>query len=256
MMKQKEFDWLVENSTAVLTFANETTEHTWRVRLCAGRMLARLDSDNADSDYIDEFPYDIEYADMAKVDELYWDIICDIISVLGDAMYRDELSRYGFLSEYADKDDEGLAELLSYFGVSWPEFLADIFYMFGVHTESRNLLDDGIDDDGVWTYDEVDRVFEAVPYADVLIDYGEGVASYWQVAYAENGLFYRSFGLFDDGDDVDRQCLQWGVLDDDDELSLECLRDGICADIEGYECSLNYDTALFELLDIDIEEGD
>lgn len=254
MMEQKRFDWLVENTSAVLAFANDETEHKWRVRLCDGRVLARLDCDDFDKDMIEAIGFDVEHADMDAVDGLYWKIISDVVAVLGNAMYRRELSKYGFLCESADQRDEALLELLSFFGVSWSEFVGDVFYAFGLYVDVLNeadYLDSDDDDDRA---EIIDAVFESESYADILINYGSGAASYWQVAIFDGDVYYRAFLMIDDGDEASSICDQYGSFDEHDAVALECLRDAIAADIEGIECTIDYDPALFDLLDIEVVE--
>ena len=139
-MKRKTFDRIIDATNAILAFDNDQTEHVWRVALHDGWMLARLDECDYDAEKIVMSYYQIPFESILDCERLYDEIVRDVVICFGDAMYAGKLADYGLFAEVARNDDEGFAELLSYFGKIWSEFVQDVFSVFGSYVEMCELI--------------------------------------------------------------------------------------------------------------------
>ena len=259
-MKRKTFDRIIDATNAILAFDNDQTEHVWRVALHDGWMLVRLDECDYDTEKIVMSYYQIPFESILDCERLYDEIVRDVVICFGDAMYAGKLADYGLFAEVARSDDEGFAELLSYFGKIWSEFVQDVFFVFGSYVEMCELIDEStpvesVPADRMADYHLVDKVFMHLNCAEAFIDYGADVSRYWQVTCAHDEIWYRSYFIImtDDGL-IDAHCDDWGHFAIDDAVAMDALADAVAADIDGKACIIDYDECLFDLLGLEIEE--
>ena len=259
-MKRKTFDRIIDTTNAILAFDNDQTEHVWRVALHDGWMLVRLDECDYGAEIIVMSYYQIPYESILDCERLYDEIVRDVVICFGDAMYAGKLADYGLFAEVARSDDEGFAELLSYFGKIWSEFVQDVFFVFGSYVEMCELIDEptpveSIPADRMADYHLVDKVFMHLNCAEAFVDYGADVSRYWQVTYAHDEIWYRSyFVIMTDDGLIDAHCDDWGHFAIDDAVAMDALADAVATDIEGKACIIDYDECLFDLLGLEIEE--
>ena len=259
-MKQKTFDRIIDKTSAVLAFDNHDADHTWRVALHEGKMLVRKEVDEFGSDFIELTDYEIDFADVFAVEKMYYEIVDDVVLCFGEAMYEHTLAEYEFLANVAAKDDDGFSELLSYFGVNWAEFVADVFHVYTNYIESmwfedlaRDLEDEHVCD--MEDYHLVDKVLSRLNFCDAMVCYGDELGIYWQVTCAHGEFWYRKYEIWDLGDDDHCvNCADWGHFSEDDEEAMAALADAIAVAIDGQECVVDYDPVLFDVLGIEIEE--
>ena len=256
-MKQSRINQLIEESGLQgFDFANDDCEVNWIVALHDDKMLARRTVTTDDDSYFECIA--VPYAPLEETESLYEEIIADFVETCFDVMAAGAGADIGLFRDYAGANDPDLAQLLSFFGRDYADFLADVFFWYSVYVETEALLED-CDDDGDQPsyYTEEERLAQKVIWhladEELTIELSDG-AYYWEFAKANGRIWFHRVEVEEDGDYV---CMMpsFGSVDPNDECAFSALRDAVIADfgdedLEYYEV----DDGVFELLDFDLED--
>ena len=236
-MKQKTIKRLVDASGVLgFDFDNDDVMICWRVTPAEGRMLAICTIETEDGVW-EEF-FAIPYEDCAACDDLYLDIVQDFVDCYANDLYFGSAGSLALFSDVASKDDDGLIELLSFFGKTYDEFLLDVFFWFSCWLETTILLDE--DDDDVDAlddeYDEEARATEHLVKSvlrhlgdDMLyVETSETEGVFWEFAHARGEIWYRRMDLeLDEENAMIWYSEEFGHFPAEDPDALDALRDAV-----------------------------
>ena len=148
-------------------------------------------------------------------------------------------------SDIASKGDDGLLELLSFFGKTYDEFLLDVFYWYGVWVEAKVLEGDSdCEECAVADSDESDyihlvkSVLRHLCEDTLCIEYDSELCTLWEFAVANGGVWYRRYDT-EMVDDITFYHEEFGCVMQDDPDGMAALRDAVltcfCEDSWYYE---------------------
>ncbi len=257
-MKQKRINQLIEDSGLQgFDFANDSAEVNWVVVLHGDKMLARRTLTTDDGDSIECFA--VPYAYMDETDELYENIIVDFVETCYGVMANGSSEDLGLFRDYAGANDYDLAELLSFFGRDYADFLNDIFFWYSVYQETNALLTDYEDRAGeqISMFSEEERIAQKVIWhladMDLTVETDDG-AIYWEFAVARGRIWFHRVDIEVDDDFF---CVDpsFGSIDPEDECAFDALRDAVVADCnDESKLSVEMDEEVLELLDLGLED--
>ncbi len=254
-MKQKRIEYLI-NQSGVLGFDFENAQLcvSWDVTPGAGKMLARR---TAEDNYnaVDKLYVAIPYADLGAIDDLYDDIVIDFVETNLSELRRGTAVEMSLFDDIASPHDEGLLEMLSFFGRTYGEFMCDVFYWFSVAEEVDYMIE------------AAEPVFEPYNSAEdhlvrkVLDHLGEhwlyvsydasGAGAYWIFAKANGQIWFstQNVDCFDFGYYMTEPI--YGHVDVANEDAMSVLRDAVLTDFMHDEWELEESEGALALLGID-----
>lgn len=203
-MEQKAIKDLIEKSGVLgFDFENDDVCVTWEVTPGAGMMLARRVADYDDGDYEEEC-FAVPYAELNSVDALYDDILIDFVEFYFDSLRGGDGDEWNLFSDIASPADEGLREMLSFFGKTYGEFLCRVFFWYGIFIETDELVDEDDCDESELNEDErlVKKVLDRLGERTLDIYYDEmGAGYYWVFTLEHDEIWYSSecYGCSDYG---------------------------------------------------------
>ncbi len=189
---------LIEQSGVVgFDYNNDDIDVTWKVTPGADKMLALKAVEYDDGAYGEKL-FTANYASLDEVDELYDMIVNDFVDFYRDDLRDRNAARWNLFSDIASPRDEGLLELLSFFGKTYDEFLIDVFYWFADSLDVDDFeceCDDdewGDDEDGVSEDDRVViKVLDRLGKYELDIQNEEsGIGYFWSFAKANGEIWY------------------------------------------------------------------
>ena len=201
-MKRKKINELIEKS-GVLGFKFHICSewHVWYVTLSDGRLIAR----NILSYWktVRNYYFDVPYESLSSCDDIYTEIVIDFVDCFAMSWRDLTAGPSGVFRDAASCDDEGLLELLSFFGVNYDEFLLDVLYWYGCWTEAASTTDDLdgyyelIDSQDKRSYSVnkyenhlVKKVLTHIPCTSVVFSFDDGLEESWHLALAHGMLWY------------------------------------------------------------------
>ncbi len=233
-MKQKKIERLI-NDSGVLGFDFENNEAcvTWWVTPGAGKMLARRMVEY-DYDWQEVNYFAVPYADLEAVDSLYEDIVIDFVEFYLDDLRAGTGSELSLFDDLASAHDEGLAQMLSFFGKTYGEFLNDVFYWFSVINETDEIVEesDECEEDSEATERGhlIRKVLDHLGSQYLCFDFSDrGVGYFWRFAQARGKIWYSCVDVVYDDRDYFVGTPGYDCVDMDDIDAMEALRDAIRA---------------------------
>lgn len=235
-MKQKKIERLINDSKVLgFDFENDEVCVTWSVTPGEGMMLARRTAEY-DWDWYDVEYCAVPYADLDAVDELYDDIVIDFVDFYYDALRTGTAVKWNLFDDLASAHDEGLGEMLSFFGKTYGEFLNDVFYWYGIICEADQIEDEDEDDECEEDAETTERnhlvkkVLDHLGDHYLFIDFDDmGVGYYWLFAKANGKIWYSCSDVFYDDYSYFVGTPGYGYVEESDEDAMEALRDAIRA---------------------------
>ena len=254
-MKRKKIEQLI-NKSGVLGFDFENDDYSvrWAVTLGEGMMLGRRTIEDCDG-VVDELHVAVPYDLIDVVDGLYADIVIDFVEFYLDDLRNNTATEWNLFDDIASPRDEGLIEMLSFFGKTYGEFLNDIFFWFGVMNEVEGLLGEdcefeyaALDEDDRLTKKVLDRLGEHWLYVARGMT-GEG--AYWTFAKANGEIWFSSMEV----DYFDFGFLVYGPVYGHVKISdihgMGALRDAVLSDFAYESWEMEESGEVLTLLDID-----
>lgn len=263
-MKQRKIDELIEQSgNQGFDFENGKTAYYWTVALYDDKMLARR-SVLAENDIEPRTKcYAIPYIDMDAIDDLYCEIIYDFVECYAEDMLNGTLADWSVFEDVAGYTDADFQQLLSFFGKTYAEFVADVFLQFAYWQELEELLSgsprfESPEEKAEWRL--VNRVLQRINGPTAFISYysefDEMSGVNWEFAVARGELWYARTEVAMNGGWLYVLDDDYGHFDLNDEDALLALQDVIMADINGYECHMETDPDFWKLLDLEVDSED
>ena len=255
-MKQSRINQLIDESGLQgFDFANDECEVNWIVTLHDDKMLARRTVTTDNGDYFNCIA--VPYAPLEETESLYEEIVTDFVETCFDVMAAGAGGEIGLFRDYAGANDPDLAQLLSFFGRDYADFLADVFFWYAVYTETDALLEDCEDADLPSCYTEEERLAQKVIWhladAELTVETADGVF-YWEFAKANGRIWFHRVEVEEDGDYV---CMvpSFGSIDPGDECAYSALRDAVMADFNDDAAEyFEIDDEVLELLNLELED--
>lgn len=206
--------------------------YTWEVTLASGKMLARRTVESCDDSFHEDL-IAVPYDDIDACEAIYQEILLDFIGCYAEDLFFGDAESLALFSDVASKGDDGLLELLSFFGKTYDEFLLDVFYWYGVWIEATLLDgDECCEGCAVFNSDEMDdirlikSVLRHLSKDSLCIEYGPESCTLWEFAVANGGIWYRCCDA-DMVDDAMFYCEEFGCVDQDDPDGMSALRDAV-----------------------------
>ena len=195
-MKRKKIKQLIDES-GVLGFGYENGDYSvcWSVTPGEGMMLGKRTIEDGDG-LVDEVLVAVPYAHVELVDGLYADIVIDFVGFYYDDLCSNSATEWSLFDDIASPQDEGLLQMLSFFGKTYGEFLNDVFFWFGVASEVKEMIGEEceleysvLNEDERLTKKVLDHLGEHYLY--VMYDVtGEG--AYWNFAKANGEIWFSN----------------------------------------------------------------
>ncbi|MBQ9683906.1 hypothetical protein IJV57_00310 [Candidatus Saccharibacteria bacterium] len=195
-MKRKKIKQLIDES-GVLGFGYENGDCSvcWSVTPGEGMMLGKRTIEDGDG-LVDEVLVAVPYAHVDLVDGLYADIVIDFVEFYYDDLCCNSATEWSLFDDIASPQDEGLLQMLSFFGKTYGEFLNDVFFWFGVANEVKEMIGEeyeleysALNEDERLTKKVLDHLGEHYLY--VMYDVtGEG--AYWNFAKANGEIWFSN----------------------------------------------------------------
>ena len=233
-MKHKKIERLIKESGVLgFDFENDDYSICWSVTPGEGMMLGKRTIEDGDG-LVDEVFVAVPYAYIDLVDDLYADIVIDFVEFYRDDLCCNSATEWNLFDDIASPQDEGLLQMLSFFGKTYGEFLNDVFFWFNVVNEVEEMIGEDceleystLDDDDRLTKKVLDHLGEHYLYIahDVT---GEG--AYWNFAKANGEIWFSSMEVdcFDFGYLVYEPI--YGHVKISDVDGMAALRDAVLAD--------------------------
>ena len=195
-MKRKKIKQLIDES-GVLGFGYENGDYSvcWSVTPGEGMMLGKRTIEDGDG-LADEVLVAVPYAHVDLVDGLYADIVIDFVEFYRDDLYCNSATEWNLFDDIASPQDEGLLQMLSFFGKTYGEFMNDVFFWFGVANEVKEMIGEECELE-YSALNEDERLMKKVldhlgeHYLYVMYDVtGEG--AYWNFAKANGEIWFSN----------------------------------------------------------------
>lgn len=244
-MKQKRVRQLIDNSGVLgFEFDNDKDMYTWEVTPANGKMLARRTIESCDDSFHENL-IAVPYDDIDACEAIYQEILLDFIDCYAEDLFFGSAESLALFSDIASKGDDGLLELLSFFGKTYDEFLLDVFYWYGVWVEAKVLEGDSdCEECAVADSDESDyihlvkSVLRHLCEDTLCIEYDSELCTLWEFAVANGGVWYRRYDT-EMVDDITFFHEEFGCVMQDDPDGMAALRDAVltcfCEDSWYYE---------------------
>ena len=230
-MKQKRINRLIEESGVLgFEFDNDDAMFTWLVTPAEGKMLAKRIIECDSGGFWEDFAA-IPYDDLDACESLYYEVVFDFVECFGDDLSFGTAGSLGLFSDIASKGDDGLIELLSFFGKTYDEFLLDVFFYYSCWLEMQMMLEEC--DIEVY-YDEkaaadeslVKSVLRHLCDTSLFVEPEEGSGVYWEFAVARGEIWYHRMDMeFDD--DLMFYTDEFGHAPLDDHDAFAALQDAV-----------------------------
>ena len=244
-MKQKRVRQLIDNSGVLgFEFDNDKDMYTWEVTPANGKMLARRTIESCDDSFHENL-IAVPYDDIDACEAIQQEILLDFIDCYAEDLFFGSAESLALFSDIASKGDDGLLELLSFFGKTYDEFLLDVFYWYGVWVEAKVLEGDSdCEECAVADSDESDyihlvkSVLRHLCEDTLCIEYDSELCTLWEFAVANGGVWYRRYDT-EMVDDITFFHEEFGCVMQDDPDGMAALRDAVltcfCEDSWYYE---------------------
>ncbi len=259
-MKQKKINQLIEkNGILGFDFENDSFSVCWSVTPGAGKMVARRIIEDEDG-VTDEFYVDVPYESISAVEDLYDNIVIDFVEFYLDDLRGRGGTEWNLFDDIASPQDAGLLQMLSFFGKTYGEFLADMFFWFGALNEAEGLIAEDEDAEEFAKLDEDERLTKKV-----LGRLGEhwlyvaysalGDGAYWRFAKANGQIWFTTIVM----EGYEFGCLMskpiYGHVSLSDIDGMEALRDAVRTDFLAADCwELEESGEALELIGIDPQD--
>lgn len=234
-MKRKKIEQLIDESGVLgFDFENDDYSVRWLVTPGGGKMLGRRTIEDDDG-LIDEMLVAVPYAYIDLVDELYTDIVIDFVEFYRDDLCYNSATEWNLFDDIASPQDEGLLQMLSFFGKTYGEFLNDVFFWFNVVNEVEEMIGEDceleystLDDDDRLTKKVLDHLGEHYLY---IVHDVTGEGAYWNFAKANGEIWFSSMEVdcFDFGYLVYEPV--YGHVKISDVDGMAALRDAVLTDL-------------------------
>lgn len=219
-----------------LDFENDDLMLTWYVTPANGKLVGkRIIEWNSGRTHVDYIA--VPYADMEACEEVYAAIVHDFIDCYGEDLYFGTAENTSLFSDFAGPDDEGLLWTLSVFGVSYPEFLLDAFYVYGIFVDECLFLpdEDEPDEDEVAAKQNARLVRKVLAHcvdATLLATFPDDSAVYWEFTSTHGIMWYHRAELSYDGGEFPTVFEDYGCFPNDDLDGWGALRDIVLGQFE------------------------
>lgn len=251
-MNKETYLWLIERSGVVgFDYNNDDAEVTWKVTPGADKMLALKTVEYDDGAYEEEL-HMAKYASLDEVEELYDMIVIDFVDFYCDDLCARSAAQWNLFSDVASPHDEGLLEMLSFFGKTYDEFLIDVFYWFANCLEVDDVEyeeDECVSEDGRLVIKVLDRLGD---YELDIQNEESGIGYYWTFAKANGEIWYSvtNYSCGESGYCVSDA--QYGHHSLSDGKEMFALRAVVFAQLELSDWRFSDTNGSLELLGIDV----
>ncbi len=253
-MKQKRIKQLIDASKVLgFEFDNDEVMYVWKVTPALNKMLAErtLESD----DGVFTHYYAVPYADLEACDEIYDDVVRDFIDCYAEALSMGTADSLALFSDVASKGDDGLIELLAFFGKTYDEFLLDVFFLYGYWINVAVVRDSAYATDCELVSDDDERLIKSVLRhlcdKELLISLDDRQI-WWRFAIVDDEIWYYQVDC-ELAEDANYCYCSYGHFDLDDVGTLALLHDEVLNCLEG-DWDLKMMGNVLEMLEITDEE--
>ncbi len=240
-MKQKRIKQLIDTSEVLgFEFDNDEVMYAWKVTPALNKMLAERILESDDGTYTQY--YAVPYVDLEACDEIYNDVVRDFVDCYAEDLSLGTADSLALFSDVASKGDDGLMELLSFFGKTYDEFLLDVFFLYGYWINVSVVRDNACSMDNELASDDGERLIKSVLRhlcdKEMLISFDDR-RIWWRFAIANGEIWYYQLDC-ELTEDADYCYCYYGHFGLDDVGTLAELHDEVlnCLDDDGWDLKM------------------